>query len=356
MSNLYITSSEVFSGKSALCVGTGMRMRADGLKVGYMKPVNINCPLCDGLAHDEDVVYAKQIFEMSEPFELIGPVALTPARFEQQLRGPEVDYEPKLKEAFAKISASRDVMVLEGGRSLREGYIAGLPPKKVVELLDAKVLVVLKYDDTLMIDRALAAQDYFGERMTSVVFNEVPRTRLEFVEEAVTPFLTRRGIQVLGALRLDPLLMAPTVIELAEGLNAEILCAPEKSIELVEHMLIGAMSAESALAYFRRKNNKAVITGGDRADIQMAALETSTRCLILTGNLYPSPAVIRRAEELEVPVLLTDLDTLSAVETTEGYFGRSRFQQAQKTERFMGMLNEYFDFAALYEILGVRAG
>ena len=38
-------------------------------------------------------------------------------------------------------------------------------------------------------------------------------------------------------------------------------------------MLVGAMSVESALSYFRRKPNKAVITGGDRADIQLAALE-----------------------------------------------------------------------------------
>ena len=45
------------------------------------------------------------------------------------------------------------------------------------------------------------------------------------------------------------------------------------------------------------------------ADIQLAALETSTSCLILTGNIYPSPSVLNRAEELCVPVLLTKLDT-----------------------------------------------
>src|SRR5512147_788863 len=131
MANLYITSAETFSGKSALCVGIGLRFRADGLKTGYMKPVNINCPLCDGLAHDEDVVFAKQVFDMPEPLDQIGPVALTPAKFEQQMRGPEIDYEPKFTEAFARLSQGRDVMVLEGGRSLREGYVANLPPKKV---------------------------------------------------------------------------------------------------------------------------------------------------------------------------------------------------------------------------------
>jgi BioD-like phosphotransacetylase family protein len=144
------------------------------------------------------------------------------------------------------------------------------------------------------------------------------------------------------------------VRELAEGLQAEILCSSECSDELVEHMLVGAMSVESALSYFRRKPNKAVITGGDRADIQLAALETSTRCLILTGNIYPSPAVINRAEELCVPVLLTRLDTLGTIEIIENFFGKSRFQQPQKMERFTQILDEHFDFAGLYRSLGIQ--
>ena len=86
----------------------------------------------------------------------------------------------------------------------------------------------------------------------------------------------------------------------AEGLRAEVLCGADHMGELVEHMLVGAMSAEAALTHFRRQAHKAVITGGDRADIQLAALDTSTRCLILTGNLYPSPVVLNRADELTI--------------------------------------------------------
>ena len=50
MANLYVTSAETFSGKSALCIGLGVRFRADGFKAGYMKPVNVNCRLREGLA------------------------------------------------------------------------------------------------------------------------------------------------------------------------------------------------------------------------------------------------------------------------------------------------------------------
>jgi hypothetical protein len=62
-----------------------------------MKPVNVDCPLCDGLGQDEDVTFARQTFEMPESPDLIGPVALTPSRLNQQLRGPETDYEARLK-------------------------------------------------------------------------------------------------------------------------------------------------------------------------------------------------------------------------------------------------------------------
>jgi BioD-like phosphotransacetylase family protein len=354
MANLYVTSGETFSGKSAICISLGLHFRRDGLSVGYMKPVNINCPLCDGQAFDEDVNFARQVLEMPEPAAWLNPVALTPAKMEQQLRGPEIDYEPRLLEAFAKVSAGRDMMVLEGGRSLREGYIAGLPPKKVVDLLDAKVLLVLKYDPTLMVDRARTALNYFGDSLIGVVLNVVPRPQVEWMQTTVVPYLKRYGLPVLGLLPMDQLLSAPSVSELADGLHAEILVSIENSEQLVEHMLVGAMSAESALTHFRRKPNKAVITGGDRADIQMAALNTSTRCLILTGNLYPNPQVLNRAEELSVPVLLTNLDTLNTVEIVEGYFARSRFQQPKKIERFATLLEEHFDFTELYAALGIK--
>ncbi len=354
MKTLYITSAETFSGKSALCIGLGARFRKDGLKAGYMKPVNVNCQVKDNVAYDEDVDFAKRSYGMAEAEDVIAPVALTPAKLEQQLRGPETDFQPKLLEAFAKLSEGRDVLVMEGGRSLREGYVAGLPPKKVVELFDAQVLIVLKFDEALLVDRAMTGQNYFGKNFMGVVVNEVPKSQMEFVQEVVLPFLKRHNIAVFGVLPKEQLLSAPSVRELAEGLNAEILSSPECCDELVEHLLVGAMSVDAALSYFRRKPNKAVVTGGDRADIQLAALETSTRCLILTGNLYPSPAVLNRAEEQCVPVLLTKLDTLTTIEKIEEYFGRSRFQQPKKVERFTQMLEEHVDFVALYKALGIE--
>ncbi|MBN1888266.1 MAG: phosphotransacetylase family protein, partial [Thermoflexales bacterium] len=311
MANLYVVSAETFSGKSSLCIGLGLRFKTDGFKVGYMKAVNTNCELRDGLPLDTDALFAKTTFQMAEPIEWVTPVALTPGKLDAQLRGGEVNYEGKLQEALAKLSAGRDVMIVEGGRTLGEGYMVGLPPKHVAELANARAIIVLKYDDTLLVDHALLAQDTFGDNLAGVVINQVPMAQLEYARDLLIPYLARQSVPVLGMLRKDRVLAAPSVGELAEGLHAEVLCSQCQTGALVEDLLVGAMSVDSALRHFRRKTNKAVVTGGDRADLQLAALETSTRCLILTGNLYPSPVVLGRAEERGVPILLVNMDTLS---------------------------------------------
>jgi len=83
---------------------------------------------------------------------------------------------------------------------------------------------------------------------------------------------------------------------------------------IVEDIVIGAMTAESALGYLRRAANKAVITGGDRSEVALAALETNTSALILTGGLYPDVKVIARAEEKGIPLILVHYDTYSTIE------------------------------------------
>jgi BioD-like phosphotransacetylase family protein len=113
------------------------------------------------------------------------------------------------------------------------------------------------------------------------------------------------------------------------------------------------MTAEAALSRFRRASNKAVITGGDRTDIQLAALETSTTCLVLTGNLRPSPLVIRQAEEFGVSVLLVRSNTIETVEQIEKFFGKTRLGQSAKLKQFETLLEKHLDKDRLYQTLGL---
>ncbi len=355
MATLYITSTETFSGKSALCIGLAKRMRNDGLSVGYLKPLSAGARLAAGLV-DEDAEFFRRTLELSDPIEDMAPVGISPAMLERFLKGNEpTDFREKLRAAYDRIAKGRDVVILEGGSSLREGYAIGLPPPLVAQLLDAHVLAIIHYDgDQQAMDDLLAAQAQFGDRFAGAVLNGVPRQRMPFAQEVAKQALEARGLPVYAVLPQERLLLSISVGELADLLVGEILCCADRVDELVEHLMVGAMGVDSALTYFRRKPNKAVITGGDRPDIQLAALETSTKCLILTGDLRPSPIIVGRAAEVGVPMILVKQDTLAAVEVIGRYFGKTRIHQTKKIERFEQMLEDRFDFERLYVALDLR--
>jgi BioD-like phosphotransacetylase family protein len=354
MSTLYIASTETFSGKSALCVGIAKRLQRDEYRIGYMKPVSTGQRLADGLV-DEDAKFMRQTFGLSDALEDMVPVGITARTVEAILQGKkEADFADRLESAYGRIAPGRDVVILEGGCNFREGYLIGLPASRVAGLLSARVLAVVKYnDDMQVLDDALTARERLGSSLIGVAINAVPRQKMPFIQELAKPVLEERGVPVLAVLPQERLLLSISVGELAEFLSGKFLCGEDRTDELVEHLMVGAMSVDSALTYFRRKPNKAVITGGDRPDIQLAALETSTKCLILTGNLRPSPIILGRAEEVGVPMILVRQDTLSAVEVIERFFGKTRFHQDKKVQRFEEMLQDRFDFEHLYGQLGL---
>ena len=146
------------------------------------------------------------------------------------------------------------------------------------------------------------------------IFNNVERTLLDKTRGIYAPILEEFNHNLLGIIPKKPEIAAPTVREYYEALGGELLTGEIGMDGLVEDVLVGSMTIESALRYLRRSPNKAVITGGDRSDMAVTALETSTSVLILTGGLYPDVTVLARAIEKNVPVILVHYDTYMTIE------------------------------------------
>jgi len=353
--NVYVTSTQTFSGKSALCVGLISRFRRDGFVVGYMKPVSTTARIVGDQVMDEDAHFVKYTFSLADSLDSMAPVILTDQRVAAILAGKVENLDAHVRSAYQAIAQDKDIVVLEGGGSLREGWIVNLAPPHVSKLLEARTLVLVPYDhDLQLVDDLITARVRLGESLIGAVVNRVPSHRIDFVQSQVKPFVERHNVPIFAVLPKQRVLLSVSVAELADKLGGEVLCSHHAVDGLVETLMVGAMSVDSALTYFRRKPNKAVITGGDRPDIQLAALETSTRCLILTGNIRPNPLILGRAEEVGVPVILTRYDTMSAVETIEAFFGKTRFHQEKKLDSFEALLSEHLDMEALYTALGLR--
>jgi hypothetical protein len=353
MATLYVASTETFVGKSATCVGLLDRAQRDGFSIAYMKPISVSVTRTDDSIHDEDAAFVRGHFGLAEPLDRIAPVLLTQSAVEQIMRGGSSDAARRLREAYVAVSREKDLVVLEGSNTWAEGALVDLSADQVSDMLQASVLLVTRYRSLLSLDAVLAVQRYLGDRLIGVILNHIEEPKLEYVRSRVVPFLEHHGIPVFATLPEDTELAGVTVADLYEQLGGQLIGSPAWGGRLVEHMLIGALGAEAALSHFRRRPNKAVITGGDRVDLQLAALETSTSVLVLTGNIRPAAQVIDRAEERQVSIILVPDDTAATVERAEQVFGQIRFKQPAKITRFTALLDQHFDFTRLYDQLGL---
>jgi BioD-like phosphotransacetylase family protein len=356
MATLYVASTETFVGKSAVCMGLLERARRDGFTIGYMKPVNVAVARAEDMVLDDDATFIREHFSLADSIDHIAPILITPSVIESSLRGQKHDFSRRLRDSYVAVSRNKDFVLLEGANNWAEGSLVDLSADQITDVLQTPVLLIIRYRGAFVLDTILAVQHYAGDRLLGVLLNQVEEPQFDFVCSRVAPFLEQRGIAVFGTIMQDSQLAGVTVGELLEYLGGQLIGNPAWLDKLVEHLMIGAMSAAAAITHFRRRDHKAVFTGGDRSEIQIAALETSTSVLVLTGNIRPTAEVIDRAEEREVPIILLADDTLTAVDRSERIFGHIRFKQSAKIERFTSLLDQHFDFARLYDELGMVAG
>lgn len=355
MVSLFVGSISEYSGKNLACLGIGLKLQRDGFKVGYFRPLGVFPIRVDNKLTDEDVVFFKSTLGLTDDVAHLCPVVMTKPLIDKALLGKGKDLKGKVERAFKKVSERKDVILVGGLGDLHSGAFLGLSALSLIELLDSKVLLIDKPErPTTTVDALLTAKDEVGDRLAGVILNRVPRRQVDYFNGHVVPFLESRKIDVLGVLPEDPMLSAVTVGELRDALRAKVLCGEDRMDELVERFAVGAMSVGSALKHFRRIKNKAVITGGDRSDIQLAAMETSTTCLVLTGGLTPNAMILDRAEEAGIPVLLVEADTLTAVDRFEDLLGHLSIRNENRAMMAAKIAERNVNFKLLYKKLGLK--
>jgi BioD-like phosphotransacetylase family protein len=187
-----------------------------------------------------------------------------------------------------------------------------------------------------------------GTSFAGLIVTAAPASRL-----AAIPDLSKAAhkIPLLAALPEDRLLAAPTIAEMATALEAQALFLDGRAETIVERITIASIAADPGQGYFVRFGPQAVIVRCDKPDLHLAALHTSTLCLILTGGRMPLGYVTQRAESEGVPILITTKDTAAAVQALEGLYAGGRFSGRPKAERIAQLMGERLDDGALRKAL-----
>lgn len=353
MKSLFVLSTRPYAGKNVVAVGIGLKLKEQGIKVGYFKPLGVFPTKVGDILTDQDVLFFSETLSLNDPLESLCPIVLDEAMLEKIYKNNIRGLDKKVASAFKKISGNKDLVLVVGIGSIHSGNFLGLSEADIINKLGSKAILVDTPEpyDFESIDQCLRCRKKLGDKLIGVVFNRVSPPLVDYIKGKVVPFLKKRQIETLGVIPEDTVLGAVTVGELKDALTGKLICCADKEGELVEHFLIGAMNVESALSYFRKVANKVVITGGDRSDIQLAALETSTKCLILTGDLYPDDIIVSKAQERGVPIMVVPFDTLKTVDKFETIVGHLSLRNKSKAQRAKELIGEKIDLSKVMESL-----
>ena len=355
---LLIGSCEPFSGKSALVLGISKKLLEQSKNIRIGKPLatcieltNLPSMTYEGLI-DDDVKFVGSTLNIEEKNLIPSVGLLDNISAEKRIANKDLNPGKGFDQIEALVNDDFDGLnILEAAGSLHEGMIYGLSLPQLAKRLKSKVLIVNLWEDSKSVDALLDAKKQLGDNFAGAVLNAVDPKEVEKIKTKIIPSLQELNIEVFGVMPKSPLLRSVTVGELVRRLNAQVICCPEKEELLVETLSIGAMGVNSAMEFFRRRRNMAVVTGADRTDIQLAALEASTQCLILTGLGDPLSQLIHRAEELEVPILKVELDTLATVEIIEQAFGHVRIHESLKASYAIQLVQENVNLKRILETI-----
>ncbi|WP_225336343.1 phosphotransacetylase family protein [Halomicrobium urmianum] len=346
MSTLLVTSTDAGIGKTAIALALAAEARDRDREVGYMKPMGTRLRSATGKTRDEDPLLARALLDLDAEMHEMEPVVYSPTFVQEVMRGREDPEEVRSRvvDSFETLAADRDLMVVEGSDGLATGSAIDLTDVDLAAAIDAEVLLVAGYEEVGDVDEVLAAAGSIGDRLAGVVFNRVTDASIDELTEDVVPFLESRGVPVFGLVPRDEELASVPVADLAESLGAEVLSGDATLDDRVERFTVGAMGSDSALGQFRRTRNAVMIAGGDRAEIQAAALEApGVEALLLTGGFRPPESVLGRAREEGVPVLLVQSDTRTTVDRVEGVLHSGRTRTERTVERARELLAESVD-------------
>lgn len=350
---IFLATNTGHAGKTFIAIGLISKLRDQGYRIGYMKPYGRTPVKKNRDLFEADAVFIKEVFDLPESLDTVSPFVQSYETEALLLRGTIKDTKKAILKAFRSMK-EKDYVIIGGATNLWEGFALHMDGMTLIEEMNAKVLFIEPWSGAPSLDSLLSIKHFLGKRFMGGVINKIPESLMSHVKETVRPFLEQKGIRIFGTFQKDRLLESITVRRLNETLNGKVLCCEGILDEFVENFSIGAMDVDSALSYFMRTPNKAVITGVHRTDIQLAAMETSTKCIVLTGGFYTNDVILGKARSKGVSLISVAEDTFTVVDKIEAVMGKISIREKGKVDRAKELVERDFDFQRFLESLNKK--
>ena len=319
---IYVAATRQNDGKTTVCLGLIAALRTRVRSVGYIKAVGQRYIEINGHKVDEDALLIKEVYELKGSVTDMSPIAVPSGFTEAYIRNPDRAALVKaITEAYERVSEGKDAVVIEGTGHAGVGSVFDMSNADVSKLLGCKVLIVSsggigKPIDEVMLNKAMF--DQAGVEVIGVVINKVLPEKFDKISEMARAGFARKGVELLGVIPYYQPLSNPTVEQLLDDIDGELLNGERHLRNVVGNMVIGAMPPHEALDYI--KEDTLLITPGTREDLILAAMssslvgkgtQTTISGIILTGGKPPHPNVMALIRQTPIPVILVKEDTFT---------------------------------------------
>ncbi|MCH8908922.1 MAG: phosphotransacetylase family protein [Candidatus Heimdallarchaeota archaeon] len=308
---ILIASSRKEAGKTSIIIGLAKALMKEK-SIAYFKPLGNRVKYKKKKIWDFDSELITTVLGISNP-----PEELTLGFDYSKLRlvFNEDELVQKLKEMADQIEADKDILLIEGSENLVAGSSLSMDPVNLSKLLAAEILLIVNgsipndaVDDIANFSKVVARENI---NVKGIIITQIQN--IENFKTSYIALIDKFGFPILGLIPRDETLTQYSIEYLVETISGKVLAGEEGLDKLVEHTLVGAMSAAQVVDRpVWTLKNKLVITPGDRSDMIMAALESSTAGIVLTNNIIPPDQIIlSKANLKKIPLILVPHDTFT---------------------------------------------
>ncbi|PSL06388.1 phosphate acetyltransferase [Cecembia rubra] len=353
--SIFIATAQPYSGKSTVALGIVDMLLAKTQKVGYFKPIINEKP---EIKRDAQIDTLIQHFKLPIQYEKAYAYTREEANIlaESGLQGEIID---TIISKYKKLEESYDFTIIEGSDFLGEGTAFEFDANATIaKNLGTPVMIVTTGEGKTVqqiTNSVNVTINNFLERkvkVLGVVVNKVEASELEEVKTQLICHL-KKDILVTVIPNITEL-KSPSMKEVKELLNAEVLFGEEHLSNRADHFIFGAMQISNFLKHI--KQNVLIVTPGDRADIIMASLQANLSKnypkisgIVLTGGFEIADSVLRLMEgsNISVPILRVEEPSFYAATKVAGIHSKITPDNTDKIHVAINTFRKFMDLEAL---------
>jgi len=356
--SIYLTTIEPHGGKSLISLGVLDEILRSTGRVGVFRPVIGDSPAG---TRDKNIDLLLTHFDLNQAYEDTYAFQMREATdllAQQQYD----DFLRQIIQKYKRVADRYDFVLCIGSDLTGEGATFEFDINiEIAQSLGSWVLILASgagndYDEIISpIRMALERFQAKNCPILGIIINRADPKRTDDLQRRLQQDLGLDGLTV-SVIPKDTRLASPTLKEVAEHLNAEVLYGEDKLDRLAQHYMVIAMQMQNYLARLEGKEHALLLTPGDRGEVILSAILAhrsrnypSLAGLLLTTGERPAPTLTKLLDGLiQVPPILTvETETYETVTNLNAIHSYITANNPAKIRASLKLFAKYVDMQAM---------